>query len=202
MDRTRKLYCLGDSLTFGLGVRFHLRWTNLAAQESKLDIINLGICGDTTSGMLARLHGDIRPLLPPNALQAGVRVLLMGGCNDIFYTGSSSTAQANMGAMVHELISYGVEPIVGIPLPVASEKAPGAWRKLVDFEEAAAVVGDYCVWLRGFCTAFCVRCVDFREDFLCRDGRIKNELLLDGLHPTAEGHRLMAARLTRFLKEG
>ena len=51
----------------------------------------------------------------------------------------------------------------------------------------------YCAWLKRYCTAFGVPYIDFCVDFLSPDGSIRSELLLDGLHPTPEGHRLMAA---------
>ena len=49
-----KLICLGDSLTFGYGVRVSQRWTHLCAQDTGWKIVNEGVSGDTTGGMLAR----------------------------------------------------------------------------------------------------------------------------------------------------
>lgn len=51
-----KLICIGDSLTFGYGVRPSQRWTRLCAQETGWEIVNKGISGDTTGGMLVRLR--------------------------------------------------------------------------------------------------------------------------------------------------
>ena len=51
-----KLICIGDSLTFGYGVRPSQRWTRLCAQETGWEIVNEGISGDTTGGMLVRLR--------------------------------------------------------------------------------------------------------------------------------------------------
>ena len=51
-----KLICIGDSLTFGYGVRPFQRWTRLCAQETGWEIVNEGISGDTTGGMLVRLR--------------------------------------------------------------------------------------------------------------------------------------------------
>ena len=44
-----KLICIGDSLTFGYGVRPSQRWTRLCAQETGWEIVNEGISGDTTT---------------------------------------------------------------------------------------------------------------------------------------------------------
>ena len=56
------IICIGDSLTYGFGVRRAQCWTKLAAEMSGWTIVNCGICGDTTGGMLVRmreiLHDD------------------------------------------------------------------------------------------------------------------------------------------------
>ena len=193
-----KLICLGDSLTFGYGVRVSQRWTHLCAQDTGWKIVNEGVSGDTTGGMLARLAARVLPeLRSDSADEPFQRILLMGGTNDVFYSGSDVSARANMGAMIHQLLSAGVLPLVGIPLPVDDRHAPGEWASVVDFPGAEAVMREYRLWLRRFCAAFGVPCVDFHADFVRPDGTPRSELLLDGLHPTPEGHQLMARRLER-----
>ena len=137
-----ELYCLGDSLTFGYGVNRAQRWVHLAAQESGWQLINLGISGDTTGGMLSRLHTQLMPKLTAHSHH----VMLMGGCNDIFYAGSAVTARSNMGSMVHQLLSVGVFPIMGSPLPLCVEDVPQDWACVVDFPEAANMIADYRLW--------------------------------------------------------
>ena len=43
------IICLGDSLTYGYGVRRAQCWTELAAEMSGWNVINRGICGDTSA---------------------------------------------------------------------------------------------------------------------------------------------------------
>lgn len=193
----KKLICLGDSLTFGFGVRAQERWTQLCAQQSGWTIVNEGINGDTTGGMLARLQTAVLPALRAGGLSGGrPHVLVMGGSNDIFYSGSDTAARANLGAMIHQLFAAGVLPMVGVPLPVDARRVPPSWEAAADFSAAARTLEDYCAWLQRYCAAFGAVCVDFRTDFLAPNGEVRAALLLDGLHPTAEGHRLMAARLS------
>ena len=181
------LYCLGDSLTFGAGVRTSEKWTSLVASEH-LRTVNLGIPGDTTAGMLARLQ----KLLPE---AKGEAVLLLGGSNDIFFTGSDLCARNNMAAMVHQLLVSGCRVYVGLPLPIESEAAPKKWASLADFPQANATLAAYRQWLTTFCAAFDVPVVDFAQDYVNR-----KDLYLDGLHPNAAGHKLMATRLLEALK--
>lgn len=191
-----ELFCLGDSLTFGFGVRRQERWTHLVQQQTDLQVINLGCNGDTTGGMLVRLQKEILPR------QTQGKVLLMGGSNDIFYAGDAAAARSNMGAMIQQTMAAGFEPLVGIPLPADAAHAPQQWAQVVDFEKAEKLLAEYTNWLKGFCDAFAVSFVDFRADFLNSDGSVKTQLLLDGLHPNRDGHRLMADRLAQHLRGG
>ena len=177
-----KLICIGDSLTFGYGVRPSQRWTRLCAQETGWEIVNEGISGDTTGGMLVRL----RALLAER---------------DIFFSGTDTGARANMGAMLNQLLSLGVHTMIGIPTPICAENAPPAWAAVVDFRSAERQLEQYCAWLRRFSKCFGAECIDFRADFFDPNGRLKRELLLDGLHPTPEGHQIMARRLCAHLKK-
>lgn len=192
-----KLVCVGDSLTFGYGVHPSQRWTRLCAQRTGGTIVNEGVNGDTTGGMLVRMQTKLLSGLKTEGEHP--YVLLMGGSNDVFCSGIDVGARANMGAMIHQTLSAGAFPIVGIPLPVDAAHAPAAWATAVDFFAAEATMKEYRAWLKRYCAAFGVPYVDFCADFLRSDGAIREELLLDGLHPTPEGHRLMAYRLSELL---
>lgn len=139
-----KLICIGDSLTFGYGVHLSQRWTRLCAQETGWELVNEGINGDTTGGMLTRMQGGVLAELREGGLGADrPYVLLMGGSNDVFYSGSDAAARGNMGAMIHQLFSVGVLPVVGIPLPADAPHAPRAWVAAVDFEAAERTMKGY-----------------------------------------------------------
>ena len=192
-----KLICLGDSLTFGFGMSRNVRWTTLVEQETGCQIINRGINGDTTGGMLARLGHDVLDVIGTDRTQRlDCRVLVMGGSNDIFYSGTDLHARANLGAICQRLLAEGLQPLVGIPLPIDWEHAPPRWATAIDFRQAALCMTDYSLWLRDFCGIFSIPYVDFSADFLLPSGQLRYELFWDGLHPNAAGHRLMADRLT------
>lgn len=187
------LYCIGDSLTFGPGVRVSQKWTTLAASD-RLHIVNMGVSGDTTGGMLARCQSmTAAPVyhLPPDERPM---VLVMGGTNDIFFSGSDTAARGNLAAIVHQLSAAGYRPLVGIPLPIIPENAPKKWENLADFQTSAKILEEYCQWLHRFCDAFDIPTVDFREDYVNQ-----LDLFSDGLHPNAEGHKRMANRLMEAL---
>lgn len=187
------LICLGDSLTFGPGVRVGQKWTTLAASED-LHITNWGVSGDTTGGMLARLQTLLQS--PPAQRPT---VLIMGGTNDIFFSGSHTAARGNLAAMVHQLRAGGFPTLVGIPLPIVPEDAPHKWAGLAHFQDAALLLEEYRRWLWVFCETFGIPVVDFWLDYVNQDGSVRRDLFLDGLHPNAEGHQIMAKRLGEVL---
>ena len=191
-----ELICLGDSLTYGYGVRRAQCWTELAARETGWTLRNCGVCGDTTGGMLARM----RELLREDPHRRGERYfLLMGGCNDLFYSGRREGAQENMAAMVHQLFAVGEAPLVALGPGLGGVDYPQSWLPLTDFEAAEALVRDYYAWLERFCDVFGVRSIDFRRDFRDAAGQPRTELYLDGLHLNEQGHRVMAERVAKVI---
>lgn len=191
-----KLFCLGDSLTFGFGMPRSKRWSTLVEQEAGWQVINRGINGDTTGGMLARLGPEVLDQIGgAREDRLSCRILLMGGSNDIFFSGTDAQARSNMAAMCQRLMGEGLEPLVGISLPVDWIHAPAQWAQVVDFQQAARQMISYCAWLKQFCQVFGLPVVDFARDFIDSNGDPIHELFLDGLHPTAQGHQLMARRL-------
>ena len=193
-----ELICLGDSLTYGPGVAHSKKWTTLAASDRFL-LRPMGVPGDTTGGMLARAQVLLQTPVTQLAPALRPMVLVMGGSNDIFFTGSTESAKANLAAIVHQLSAAGYRPLVGIPLPICPQDAPEKWAELADFSHSAALLAEYCRWLKVFCKAFDIPVVDFRKDYVNQEGAVRRELFLDGLHPNAEGHRLMAQRLLEAL---
>lgn len=196
-----RLYCVGDSLTYGAGVRANDRWTDIVERDTGWQVTNYGLSGDTTSGMLMRMQTDVLPKVRLEKDAPSPCVFIMGGYNDVFYSGTSIPAQCNMGTMIHEVISAGGIPIIGIPPLFQAEAAPSAWKVLVDFCAARKCVLDYCAWLERCCCAFNVACVDFRPVFLNQSGEFRSELFFDGIHPGRTGHRLMAQHFIRTLND-
>lgn len=181
-----KIVCLGDSLTAGYCVEPEECWVSLLQNESPNTWINAGISGDTTGGMLARLGPEAFSRKPD-------AVLFMGGTNDIALTCSFEQAKTNIMAMVNQCADRGVRPVVGIPIPLLDE--PGnPWRAVTDLARAAAVSAEYIRWLNLFTGCFSLRRVDFSAGFEKAGSRL---YLADGVHPSPEGHRVMADAVLR-----
>lgn len=185
-----KLVCLGDSLTYGYGVPRKDCWVSRAAAATGHTLVNRGINGDTTGGMLARLGRDVLAEKPDG-------VLLLGGANDIIFGGSDAPARLNLTAMANQAVANRVRPMIGLPPPVYAEGIPEPWLSVTDYQSLLPVFESYRDWLVRFAGTFGFQTVDFAvPGLLPPDGQTH---YLDGLHPDAEGHRLMAEAVTTAL---
>ncbi|MDR2175699.1 MAG: GDSL-type esterase/lipase family protein [Synergistaceae bacterium] len=188
-----KIVCLGDSLTYGFGVSRRNTWVSLTAERTGMELVNCGINGDTTGGMLARLRDEVETHSPD-------RVLIMGGSNDIFISGTAESAKTNISALSHQAAALGAAPLIGTPLPLDVENIRRDWASLADAAHAQKTGDEYAEWLRLFAGVFNIPVVDFRSAFEeVSDAEQRRALYIDGLHPTPEGHRLMADVLCRKL---
>jgi len=191
------LVCLGDSLTYGYGVRKEETWVFLAGRELAPMVVlhNYGLNGDTTTGMLERLQTEVLPSRPDV-------VLLMGGANDIAYDGSAAPARANIPTMARRVAEQSIMPLIGIPLPyILSPREE--WGSFGDLLKSAAEYDEYVDWLRDFCASSNYWTVDFRACFEKRvkqDNATPDSYFFDGLHFNAKGHQVLAACMAKTVR--
>ncbi len=195
--RALRVACLGDSLTYGYGVRREESWVELAGRElaPEMALCNHGLNGDTTAGMRERLTAEILPARPD-------AVLLMGGANDIAFAGGAAPARANLPDMVRGVRDGGALPLIGIPLPYIPSPRE-EWGSFEHLLKNATEYDEYALWLRGFCASEGIRTVDFRARFEAetgQSGHAPDGYFFDGLHFNAEGHRLLAACMAENMR--
>ena len=191
----KKIVCHGDSLTEAADLEKEYVWTAQIENRLNIEIINSGIGGDTSGGLLGRFYPDAiqhRPDL----------IIIMGGTNDLWWNLDINTILANIYAMACQARYHNIVPIVGLPLPILVARA----RK----QDYAAPLGGYANFeakLSKLVSALTksakdseIACLDFYHLFCDKKGRINPKLFLDdGLHPNAEGNRKMASRAVEFL---
>lgn len=191
-----KIYCMGDSITYGFGLEPNLscRWSDLVAERTGHELVNCGVSGDSTNGMLARCQTEVFPYHPD-------AVLLFGGINDINLTGEYRFACGNMVSMVKQAMAKNIRVLVALPLPLVPEDMRTGWDIDRDNKLSVELSEKYAFWLTNYCSERAIPVVDFRRAFFDENGNVRRELFLDGLHPNAEGHRLMADVLCKLLDE-
>lgn len=188
-----KLICIGDSLTYGYGISRRETWIALTAARTGMEIANAGICGDTTGGMLARFRSDVMEKRPK-------AVFMMGGANDMITGCPGFVPQSNLMSMVHQALSAGIFAMIGIPLPYWKEGIREDWAAFASGNLREEEAGAYRAWLLRLGETFGIPVVDFWTPFseLTRRGEAQ-DYYLDGLHPTREGHALMAQTMCEAL---
>ena len=178
MNKIKKLVCIGDSLTDGWQLGQDQAWTNLLEQELSVTVINSGIAGDTTAGMLARLKTMAIDYKPSH-------IMITGGTNDLWLGVAMANILANILAMKRLNLYHKIETIIGLPTPFYPPDDDYANPVFTDNNTLAQQIQIYRHSLRNFCAKAPTPFIDFASGF-------SQELMLaDGLHPNAKGHELM-----------
>jgi lysophospholipase L1-like esterase len=76
----KTIVCHGDSLTQASDIDRNFIWPTLVQNRLQVNIINSGIGGDTTGGLLGRFYHDV-------VHQQADLVVILGGTNDLLKKG-------------------------------------------------------------------------------------------------------------------
>jgi len=120
-----KIICIGDSLTQGYGVPSSANWVAITNKIEGVEVINKGINGDTTGGVVERFKKGVF-YGKPNF------VFIIGGANDIIVGNNLGSVQANIMAMVHQAYYNKIIPIVGIGILADVTGFRQDWAELTD----------------------------------------------------------------------
>jgi acyl-CoA thioesterase-1 len=173
--------CLGDSLTAGLGLSEEQAYPALVEGLAKADrrdwrVVNAGVSGDTTAGGLRRVAWALKA--KPDL------VLVELGGNDGLRGLSLEQTRANLRSIIERIQAEHVAVcVVGMRLPTNyGETYRDGFARV--FPEVATATGAPLL------------------PFLLEGVAGKPELNQpDGIHPTADGQRLVARTVYRFLVE-
>ena len=175
----RVIVALGDSLTAGLGVPPEAAWpvrlqARLEREGYPYRVVNAGVSGDTSAGALRRVDW---------ALRTGPEIAIVAlGANDGLRGQPVAALRTNLEGIVGRLSSAGVRVLLaGMRLP--PNYGAGYTR---DFAEVFADVARRAR----------VPLMPFLLDGVAGDPALNQA---DGIHPNADGHRVIAERVWPFL---
>ena len=175
----KKIVCIGDSLTAGYGIETTYRWTNLLGTDLPIEVINSGISGDTTAGMLARFY-EMALKHKPNY------IIITGGTNDIWLNLPDNTIIGNILAMTRYAKQHDIVPIIGIPTPFFNQGEFTDESPFIDVLTLSKRIYSFQKILKQFAIDDDQNCIDFSLDMTPK------LFLKDGLHPNEKGHVVMA----------
>jgi acyl-CoA thioesterase-1 len=183
-DKRAPIVVLGDSLAEGFGVGEAASFPALV--QRRLDarglpyrVVNLGVSGDTTTGGLGRLEHAL-------SFKPAVLVLELGG-NDGLRGIPVASSKANLEKMIVAARKAGADVLLaGMSLP------PNYGAKYIrDFESMYKDLADkYKLQRIPFLMADIARQIESRPELMQRDG----------IHPSVEGHQIIASTVFRYLQ--
>lgn len=175
-----RIVVLGDSLTAGLGLATSeaypaLLQQRLDAAHLDYEVVNAGVSGDTSAGGLERLDW---------ALQGDVRILVVAlGGNDALRALPPQELKRNLAAIIERAQARGIAVVLA-----GMEAPPNFGRDyIVAFHKV------YPALAREYHVAF----VPFLLTGVAGVDRLNQR---DGIHPTAEGARILAANVWSALE--
>ncbi|HEY9231118.1 MAG TPA: arylesterase [Blastocatellia bacterium] len=175
------MVAFGDSLTAGYGLSLEQSYPSLlqkklAADGFDYEVVNAGISGDTSAGGVRRIDwslegGDVKI------------VILELGANDILRGQPISEMKKNLSTIIERA------------------KARGAQVLLAGMEAPTSSGIDYRRWTHGaFSELAKEQSVPLIPFLLDRVGGIQSLNQPDGIHPNAEGARIIADTVYQYLK--
>ena len=193
----RKIVCHGDSLTEGSELDGGYTWTHLVENKLQVEVVNSGIGGDTSGGLLARFDQDVIRHKPE-------MVIILGGTNDLWWDLDIKLILANIFAMACQAQFHRIVPVVGLPLPLYMEniRQQDMMEPIGGWDNCIPKLADLVASLASAAKASDIASLDFYHPFLDDGGAVQGKYYLaDGLHPNKQGHRLMAARMVQMLRD-
>lgn len=176
---------LGDSITDG--------W-RLSQYFSRRSYLNRGISGQITGQMLGRMKPDVLDLSPK-------AVIVLGGTNDLARGASNATIRHNLESIGILAQASGVVPIMASILPVNDYREKDNPRFRRTPLRSPARIQDLNSWLAGLCESKRWVYLDYHSSMVDDAGRLRDGLSEDGLHPNAEGYKVMAPLAERAIAD-
>jgi len=180
---TPKIVCIGDSITFGYEIENTQKWTTLLSKELNVKVVNCGLNGDTTAGMLSRFQHIIKTHNPTH-------VIITGGTNDLWFGLKDEHIISNIHAMAKLANHYGINVIIGIPTPFFNLNELNFVQ-----ENYSECIRSYKRMLIDYCTEKEFPYIEFSKDLG------QEHFFEDGLHPNEKGQKIMMKNANQVLKK-
>jgi acyl-CoA thioesterase-1 len=172
---------LGDSLTAGYGLDAEQAFpavvgATLASEGRPVRVVNAGVSGDTSAGGLARLEWLLQQ--KPDVLVVGL------GANDGLRGQPPEATEANLVEIVRRAKGSGSKVLL-LGMKIPPSYGPSYARRFERLYDRVADATDVPLM-----------------PFLLDGVAAKPELNLpDGIHPNAEGHRVVAGNLAPYVRD-
>jgi len=186
----KTIVLMGDSITYGYGVYKKDSWAHRLNSIDKLNIINKGVNGSTTTDMLNRFTRDVVNLNPD-------LIFIMGGTNDILSNRDISLALNNIKLMVKEGLTITKDIIIGIP-PTVYKTNNLSFIRSENFDYVLENLKKLRLGLMDLCKEFNITYLDFFT--LTSSNEYYGDIFIDGVHLNRLGNHLIYEKMLSALK--
>ena len=204
---------MGDSIT---------DFWNLEESFPAKPYVNRGIGGQTTPQMLVRMYPDVIELKP-------AAMVVLAGTNDIARNTGPETAemiQQNIMAMTELAQKHGIKVLLCSILPVSDYpflaqqaaagrggaapapqpgRGPGGrgpmMRQRMTVGRPPADILKLNAWMKSYAQQVNAIYVDYFSAFVDDKGWLKDGLAADGLHPNADGYKIMSPIISAAIEQ-
>ena len=191
------IVCIGDSLTAGYRAKdpyafdrripypaqlesLVRRWLSEKRSTLQAFVLNVGVNGDSTDGMLSRFDSNV-------ALEKPEAVVIWGGINDLFIGRSPQSVVDNLIRICDKCIGIGSRPV----LCSLSHS-----RSYLTISER---VNETNRLLKHYCKVKGVVYVDINSAISDNDGRLQGKYSDDGTHLSALGYSEVAKAIFKVI---
>ena len=181
----QRVVFLGDSITDG--------W-ELNQYFPGKPYLNRGISGQITGQMLGRLKADVLDRKPR-------AMVLLGGTNDLARGVTIDAIENNVGMIADLAAAQGVVPVLASILPVSDYHASRDARFKRTPDRRPEDILTLNRWIAEFCQSRGYIYLNYFDALADERGMLRAELANDGLHPNAEGYKVMAPLAERAIAE-
>ncbi len=183
----KKIVFIGNSIVNGFPLKRSECFASKVREETGWEVINKGNNGETTSQILTRFQNDVIARFPNT-------VFILTGTNDfIFEEASVEEAFKNLINMANLAAGNGIKTVFMTPIPVDEAMASKLWMPEagVDYFRVNTCLEELSEKIKSSGTKF----IDLNNLYRpC--GKY-----IDGVHPTAEGHRYIAGIISKYIKD-
>ena len=170
----KRVVFMGDSITIG--------W-HLGESFPGKPYVNRGISGQTTPQMLVRMFPDVIDLKP-------AAVIILAGTNDIARNTGAETPtmiEENLQAMTELAQADGIKVVLCSITPIADYGK----NKMSEGRPPADIL-KLNAWIKAYAAKAHAVYADYFSTLVDSAGFLKPGISADGLHPNADGYKLMA----------
>lgn len=126
MNKFNNIICIGDSLTFGYGVHQNKSWVSLLKENCNHNVINKGVNGDTSTGILSRFDRDV--------LKYNTKIcIIMCGTNDLLCGREVNSIIDNINIMIKDCLYNDIIPIIISPPRILDKLAKKLWESSLNY---------------------------------------------------------------------